>query len=51
MLEYEIKDTGDKSLLGFRRYVCNGMGFTGYGKTERDAYLEWSEAKYIGEKD
>lgn len=49
MLEYEIKDTSDNSLLGFRRYVCRGMGFVGYGNTERYAYLQWLEAKEFGE--
>lgn len=51
MNNYEVIDTGNKSLLGSRRFKCAGQGFTGYGFDEKDAVLEWKEAKYIGELD
>lgn len=51
MNNYEVIDTGNKSLLGSKRFKCTGQGFTGYGFDEKDAVLEWKEAKYIGELD
>ncbi|UGV22596.1 hypothetical protein SADIYA_67 [Escherichia phage vB_EcoD_Sadiya] len=51
MSYYEVIDTGNKSLLGSKRFKCTGQGFTGYGFDEKDAILEWKEAKYIGEFD
>ena len=51
MTNYEVIDTGNKSLLGSRRFKCTGRGFTAYGFDENDAVLEWKEAKYIGELD
>ncbi|QYU38212.1 hypothetical protein [Enterobacter phage Phc] len=51
MVQFNIIDTGNKALLGFFRFKCTGDGFTGYGNSERDAYQEWAEARYIGDKD
>ena len=51
MTNYEVIDTGNKSLLGSRRFKCTVRGFTAYGFDENDAVLEWKEAKYIGELD
>lgn len=51
MTDYEVIDTGNKSLLGLKRFKCTGHGFTGYGFSEEDAVPEWKEAKYIGELD
>lgn len=51
MVQFTITDTGNKSMLGFKRFLCVGDGFSGYGNSERDAYQEWAEARYIGEKD
>lgn len=51
MVQFNIIDTGSKDMLGFFRFKCSGDGFTGYGNSERDAFCEWAEARYIGDKD
>lgn len=51
MVQFKIVDTGNMSLLGFKRFVCTGDGFTGYGYNEIDAWREWAEARYLGDKD
>lgn len=51
MVQFNIIDTGRKDMLGFFRFKCSGDGFTGYGNSERDAFCEWAEARYIGDKD
>jgi len=51
--ECKITDRGYsyKGIMKFKRFMCQGGGFTGYGFSEQDAYSQWKEAKYIGEID
>jgi hypothetical protein len=51
MVQFEIIDTGYTGMLGFKRFICKGDGFTGYGRDSLDAWREWAEARYIGDAD